>query len=399
MKKTFKMKKINIVFCSIIVLLFVCCAGREVKEKDFNLLTSKEKEINLSDISDDIKYIKLDLDKPITSINKLISTDSYFFISCHPYGIIKITKNGKEITKIGNIGRGPSEYTRSDNFAVDPELEKIFVMRSIGEIIEFNYDGDYTRSFKMQEPSTFGFINSFGNNKIMITDSNSDYYWRIIDLNGNIIQERKNYLKFEKPVLLSMNPGQIVEKSNNNFIYYNSFNDTIFKITKENYDEYMVFYRDEFRMTPERFIKESPTWVDFNDLSRINMPKFWRIQNIFATNNFTYFCYSFNYQFEIVILDKHSGEQYYIKDSGELNGIRNDFDGDLPFLAKEYFVENGNEYLISWIDAYALKTYVSSDIFKNSTPKFPEKKKQLEQLANSLNENDNPVLMLVKLKE
>ena len=31
--------------------------------------------------------------------------------------------------------------------------------------------------------------------------------------------------------------------------------------------------------------------------------------------------------------------------------------------------------------------------------KYPEKKKQLEQLANSLDENDNPVLMLVKLKE
>jgi len=28
-----------------------------------------------------------------------------------------------------------------------------------------------------------------------------------------------------------------------------------------------------------------------------------------------------------------------------------------------------------------------------------QKKKALEQLANSLNENDNPVLMLVKLKE
>ncbi len=48
---------------------------------------------------------------------------------------------------------------------------------------------------------------------------------------------------------------------------------------------------------------------------------------------------------------------------------------------------------------YELKQYVESDAFKNSTPKYPEKKKQLEQLANSLNENDNPVLMLVKLKE
>ena len=36
---------------------------------------------------------------------------------------------------------------------------------------------------------------------------------------------------------------------------------------------------------------------------------------------------------------------------------------------------------------------------KPPPPKYPEKKKQLEKLANSLNENDNPVLMLVKLKE
>jgi hypothetical protein len=48
---------------------------------------------------------------------------------------------------------------------------------------------------------------------------------------------------------------------------------------------------------------------------------------------------------------------------------------------------------------YKLKDLISSDDFKNSTPKYPEKKKYLEKLANSLDENDNPVLMLVKLKE
>jgi hypothetical protein len=35
---------------------------------------------------------------------------------------------------------------------------------------------------------------------------------------------------------------------------------------------------------------------------------------------------------------------------------------------------------------------------KKITSKYPEKKKELEKLANSLNENANPVLMLVKLK-
>jgi len=55
--------------------------------------------------------------------------------------------------------------------------------------------------------------------------------------------------------------------------------------------------------------------------------------------------------------------------------------------------------LISWIDTIKVKAHVGSEAFKNSTPKYPEKKKELEKLANSLKEAENPVLMLVKLKK
>jgi tRNA(Phe) wybutosine-synthesizing methylase Tyw3 len=54
--------------------------------------------------------------------------------------------------------------------------------------------------------------------------------------------------------------------------------------------------------------------------------------------------------------------------------------------------------LVSWTYSYLLKDHVTSVAFKKYNPKFPEKKKELERLANSLNENDNPVLMLVKLR-
>jgi len=36
--------------------------------------------------------------------------------------------------------------------------------------------------------------------------------------------------------------------------------------------------------------------------------------------------------------------------------------------------------------------------FKNSTPKYPEKKKELATLADSLKETDNPVLIMLRLK-
>jgi hypothetical protein len=50
------------------------------------------------------------------------------------------------------------------------------------------------------------------------------------------------------------------------------------------------------------------------------------------------------------------------------------------------------------VNAFELKQFISSKAFKLSNPKYPGKKKELEKLANSLDENDNPVLMIVKLK-
>lgn len=51
-----------------------------------------------------------------------------------------------------------------------------------------------------------------------------------------------------------------------------------------------------------------------------------------------------------------------------------------------------------WIEAKQLKEHVASDDFKNNSPKYPEKKKELENIANSLSEFDNPVLMFVTFK-
>jgi len=72
----------------------------------------------------------------------------------------------------------------------------------------------------------------------------------------------------------------------------------------------------------------------------------------------------------------------------------------MPLIPLSYYCDKQDkEYLIGEVNPFQLKAYVASEKFKNSTPKYPEKKKALEQLANSLTENDNPVLMLVKLKQ
>jgi hypothetical protein len=76
-------------------------------------------------------------------------------------------------------------------------------------------------------------------------------------------------------------------------------------------------------------------------------------------------------------------------------GIINDLDGGVNILPLTIKDDNT---IIGWVDAIKLKAHVASETFKKSSPKYPEKKKELEKLASGLKETDNPVLVMVRLK-
>ena len=107
----------------------------------------------------------------------------------------------------------------------------------------------------------------------------------------------------------------------------------------------------------------------------------------------------------IVLLDKFSKKSYmtYLynnEGSVELyGGILNDIDGGVPFKPEVYLYENEYEYLVELIYPYTIKKHIQSIDFKNSSPKYPEKKKDFQKLADNMKETDNPVLVLVRLKD
>ena len=92
------------------------------------------------------------------------------------------------------------------------------------------------------------------------------------------------------------------------------------------------------------------------------------------------------------IFDKMNNATICIKDGK----IINDIDGGMD-LYPNLIVNSG--ILIQWVDAYRLKKYLTSDDFVISVPEYPSRKKELEKLSSNLKDTDNPVLMLIKLKE
>jgi hypothetical protein len=137
------------------------------------------------------------------------------------------------------------------------------------------------------------------------------------------------------------------------------------------------------------------------------MFKLFKPGTMFETKHFIVLEFSYLDRGAISLIDKKTKKIFLALKYEETIGswvkskacIINDLDGGMPLSDIKYYSENGEEFITTLINPFDLKVYLTSDEFKNTVPKYPEKKKELEKLANSLKETDNPVLMIVRLKK
>jgi hypothetical protein len=148
-----------------------------------------------------------------------------------------------------------------------------------------------------------------------------------------------------------------------------------------------------------------------------------QLENVFQTQNYLILDCQFNVQFpakrltpKIVmegisswynttralgIYDKQTKKLIFCKPTSTDNslftsGLYNDIDAGARFFPK---TQVNDSTMVMSIEAKQLKDHVASADFKNTVVKYPEKKQQLEELANRLTEFDNPVLMFVTIKK
>jgi hypothetical protein len=210
-----------------------------------------------------------------------------------------------------------------------------------------------------------------------------------MDTSGKVCSVKLNSIPSFRSTLCFGNPAF---KDSHSLYYWNHYNDTIFQITKDSTKCRYLFAKGDFRLKPQYYniVESKPPPF---------LPK-----RFVQTHKYLFFNYFYGGEGYTTFLDKSSGDFLRVNTINDVQkkredpGITNDIDGGLGFLPFISFNENGDTYLGAWCFAYQLKAHIASDAFKNSNPKYPEKKKALVKLANNLNENDNPVLMVIKLK-
>ena len=372
--------------------LISCSADKSHEIPLINPGNIELKKISLSEISGEITYIPLSNDFLFGSIVSVELTDSLIFLTPALGALFVYDYNGNFVRSIGKRGRGPGEYTYATKFTLDRKSKTVYIL-SDQRLLKYSFNGDFLETIELKIDIKIFRSIVYTNGKLVlfegINQGEGKYDWVVLDTFGNILFEKFNAIeKFPSDHYCC---GNKQEAFNNTFYYWNQINDTIFKISDEKHEPAFIFTKGNFRF-PKQKVEEIYCEYFFPRI-------------VFFTKDYLFFAYIYQYQNHTGVYVKSENQFYDVNKSEDWNlwrgpGIINDFDSGMPLISLSYYCDKkGKEYLIGEVNPFHLKEHVASDEFKNSTPKYPEKKKELEKQANSLNENDNPVLMLVKLKD
>lgn len=396
--------------CYLVGLLLFCAVSCKTESKtDLMIIdifegAKTEKEFRLSEIVDNVDYVKLE-----TTPECLISWAQYIvgkkYIvavqSYNPAQVYLFDRQGKFIRKIGSEGKGPSEYTSLSSVAVDPEETYILVNDYQKDLIlKYNFDGEVLSVYKYKE--------KLGGAIADILIKKSDEIWFKLEyplldatdfcllrkVDGNFIQTDSLY-----PVTCPMTPGNGRSWSSSDFY----LKDGLVQFRQFSFDT--VYGESKGKLIPRMCF---PIQSD-------HLPGPYLVNQIHKQMNEYSFVSGFSELSEYILLSanlvpRKGGSMVYNKSTGEIFKLKkyppcppdtvgrryfiNDIDG---IIHPAYFLPD-QSLCIQSCEIIDLKEWLSRSCAKNFEIRFPAKRKEFVDLINASKEEENPVLQIFHLK-
>ena len=250
-----------------------------------------------------------------------------------------------------------------------------------GEFIKTHNVPFYIREFRFIKDKILCYC---GNNR-----GDNENSFVLIDKQGHIVKNFPNEYHFKQNSKYGFTHENLFYAYNKKLFIKELCSDTIYELDNLDFKPHMVIGVGKKQVTPKVRSECDMLEICTNYIQPVNLLEF---------GDLIYYAFIYKFvQGDVRIygfIGSKKNNFQALFNLGE--SIANDLDGGpniLPLTTK-----NDNT-IMSMIDALTLKKYISSEEFKKSTPRYPEKKKELEKMANSLKETDNPVLVLVKLKK
>ena len=430
--------------------LLLSCSGatktnQQVEELGFNTDVQYPVTVNLPEAIKQKGDLKLsDFVESISYIPLKLTNDYYLkFFSLHGYDeqektffvgdyccVLAADSTGVLKNAIGRIGQGPGEYPQVGTVSLDTKNKLVYIKAGMSNIMQkYDYNGRFIRNlFRVAHEDAFtSAVYYHQDNFVTIGESYfTPLYPSFHKLYGFGVMDTTGVLLDKSPpqaAQISLNESERIAQFAN-FAGPTFYNDRVLLVNCGIADT--VFTVENKKVIPRYYLDygdEKPKLKDFWIASKERQTAI--RNNIFIMNP----CYETNRYFLIKLTRK--GEEYIIchdkyrnftcaipynydgfsdewkeeNESGGSGGIpinnfgfTNDIDGGIdayPVLASS----EGN-YWVSYVDADLMKSILTDSYFeKRNNVANKAQQEELKKLVASLNEEDNPVLILMKLKE
>lgn len=417
-----------------IVLLLIVFSCKSSKEKgggqipivDIESNISSLETVNISDIAKSIEYVLLETNTNslIQYIRDIIPIGGTFLI-VEAFSCKAFNKRGEYICSYGSRGEGPGQFPFIRRVSIDEKNNKVYI-NGYSQLFEYSLDGNFLHEITIPQEifnnSPYGFpVIALGDyNFCALVNSAKPYRFFVFnDNNHQVTGESANYnndtlLTRNMMMYWRVNTKEL--RIGKRIIYKEGLNDTVFCLNSNNELQPIYLFKFGKYRNPVELLKN----VKEEGYDR-EMEKHLHVDNFIESSTFLFFdCWFYDYMplserrevkipdlpagFEVIggpdnivksLFNRKSGELVFLKKNNDLMGFKNDIDGGMPFWP---IASYDGDQLVMAVEAFELKEYVAGDEFKNSKPKYPEKKKALKELVDNLHDDDNPVLMVVIIK-
>ena len=398
------MKRYRLIVSLLICLVVICtaCNTERTNESIPELPTALEEcDFSLMDIASDLIIIPLGSETIMGSIREIKYIDPFFLIKTSDHKLYRVAKDGSIFDILDKKGRGPEEYLGITSFHVNSNGDVIISTATEKHVMIYSDSLNFLRYIpypKDVEESYMYWVNDTPYFFPLPIAKTSKYDWISIDYEGNILDSRKYTGLGIKTIFTSEGSLQLFGNSEK-FYRYRETSDTIFEMDKNGYRPVYTINRifdDGLRMlTIEEATRDIKSVAEVTEISSINGRRI--IEKIFDLG-LNWIIHYRSEKCETVLLNRKENKSYIIGSGKYLPKLHNDIVGAGDIWIRGVIEMNYEKYILSYLDAFDFMSLVESEAFINGEPLLPSKKKEMQILAEKLSENDNPILMLLKLK-
>lgn len=375
----------------------------EVRIEEINLgkaLMKVKTDMPLSEVADQIKYIPLETKEEciIDQIGKIVTSGEFLFVATKVQ-LFQFTLGGKFVKTFGSKGKGPGEYTEVTDFSVGSHEGKVSIYdRELKKVIHYDVEGNFENEYLIEGyPKSVAyspggtlhvawvFPNFVYNNNFAVNAYGEDgkITRQTIDRSDEGITESIAY-----------------RLGSTGCVNFGNYSDTLTFFEANNEIIYRILENGE-PIPRYRIIPNSNQTLEEKNSSKL-IPENFRTCYFIEAKRFIFMPKGV-YQNKVfhVLYDKKTKEISTFRlshPSMRLQieaGFINDIDGGYPFSPLG-IVSPSEAYCTFY--ASDLEKLQSDDFFKNVVPKDTKARAALLELISKSSPEDNPVIMVVKLK-